>query len=316
MICLHNLMFLSDLDLNVEAQNWCFLRISAEGSHASRQTRFLTGHDLFAVDHLSTMRGCPSRRTQGQGFFLSGSILRHGVCALDVSEILARYRSQFARASASAASHEISLLDLRGSIPSFIRITEVHTDGKTHEVNMLDDLVIEPGAYYLMDRGYLDFARLFKLHVMNAFFVTRVKSNTKFKRRYSHPVDRTIEQCHMRSNGCAAVFLFEQGLSGDVAARRRQKRHWKTPHLFDQQLRSKTRDDRGTLQATLASRIVLQMDQATFAYQSLFRHQRECREDADMDRGRYLCPHRYRQKTPAFASQPVRNSTKPEPHHV
>jgi hypothetical protein len=85
MIHLHKLMFLSGLDLNVEAQNWCFLRISAEGSHASRQTRFLAGHDVFAVDHLSTMRGCPSGRAQGQGFFLSGSILRHGIRSADVS---------------------------------------------------------------------------------------------------------------------------------------------------------------------------------------------------------------------------------------
>ena len=55
---------------------------------------------------------------------------------------------------------------------------------------MLDSLVLEPGAFYLMDRGYLDFARLFVIHEAQAFFVTRAKSNTKFKRRYSHPVDR------------------------------------------------------------------------------------------------------------------------------
>ena len=55
---------------------------------------------------------------------------------------------------------------------------------------MLDDLVLEPGAFYLMDRGYLDFARLFVIHEAKAFFVTRAKSNTQFKRRYSQPVDR------------------------------------------------------------------------------------------------------------------------------
>jgi len=75
---------------------------------------------------------------------------------------------------------------LRGNIPSFIHIT----DGKTHEVNVMDDLVLEPGAFYLMDRGYLDFSRLFVIHEAQAFFVTRAKSNTKFKRRYSRPVDR------------------------------------------------------------------------------------------------------------------------------
>ena len=90
----------------------------------------------------------------------------------------------FRRAKAAIKLH--TLLDLRGSIPSFIRIT----DGKTNEVNVLDDLVIEPGAFYLMDRGYLDFARLFAIHQAQAFFVTRAKSNTQFKRRYSHPVVR------------------------------------------------------------------------------------------------------------------------------
>jgi hypothetical protein len=88
--------------------------------------------------------------------------------------------------SAKAAIKLHTLLDLRGNIPSFIHIT----DGKTHEVNVMDDLVLEPGAFYLMDRGYLDFARLFVIHEAKAFFVTRAKSNTKFKRRYSHPVDR------------------------------------------------------------------------------------------------------------------------------
>ena len=88
--------------------------------------------------------------------------------------------------STKAAIKLHTLLDLRGNIPSFIHIT----DGKTHEVNTLDDLVLEAGAFYLMDRGYLDFARLFVIHEAKAFFVTRAKSNTQFMRRYSHPVDR------------------------------------------------------------------------------------------------------------------------------
>ena len=88
--------------------------------------------------------------------------------------------------STKAAIKLHALLDLRGNIPSFIRIT----DGKTHEVNTLDDLVLEAGAFYLMDRGYLDFARLFVIHQAKAFFVTRAKRNTQFARRYSHPVDR------------------------------------------------------------------------------------------------------------------------------
>jgi Domain of unknown function (DUF4372)/Transposase DDE domain len=79
-----------------------------------------------------------------------------------------------------------TLLDLRGSIPAFIHIS----DGKTHEVNLLDWLRFETGAFYLLDRGYLDFARLFAIHRAQAFFVTRAKVNMKFRRRYSRPVDR------------------------------------------------------------------------------------------------------------------------------
>jgi hypothetical protein len=88
--------------------------------------------------------------------------------------------------STKAAIKLHTLLDLHGNIPSFIHIT----DGKTHEVNILDQLVLETGAFYLMDRGYLDFARLFVIQQANAFFVTRAKRNTQFTRRYSHPVDR------------------------------------------------------------------------------------------------------------------------------
>jgi len=80
-----------------------------------------------------------------------------------------------------------TLLNLRGSIPEFILIS----DGKLHDVNVLDYLVPAPGAYYLMDRGYLDFQRLYEIKICQAFFVTRAKDNFKFKRRYSRPVDRT-----------------------------------------------------------------------------------------------------------------------------
>jgi Transposase DDE domain/Domain of unknown function (DUF4372) len=104
--------------------------------------------------------------------------------------------------SAKAAIKLHTLLDLRGAIPSFIHIT----DGKTHEVNILDALMIEPGAYYLLDRGYLDFGRLFAIHQAQAFFVTRAKSNTKFKRRYSHPVDRATSDILCDQTGVLTVF--------------------------------------------------------------------------------------------------------------
>ena len=80
-----------------------------------------------------------------------------------------------------------TLLDLRGAIPSFIHIS----DGKLHEVNVLDLLLPEPGAFYVMDRAYLDFERLYRLDQAGSFFVTRAKSNFRFKRVYSRPVNRS-----------------------------------------------------------------------------------------------------------------------------
>ena len=89
--------------------------------------------------------------------------------------------------TAKAAIQLHTLLDLRGNIPTFIHIS----DGKVHEVNILDQLLPEPGAFYIRDRGFLDFERLYRFHEAGSFFVTRGKSNLKVQRRYSHPVDRT-----------------------------------------------------------------------------------------------------------------------------
>ena len=80
-----------------------------------------------------------------------------------------------------------TLIDLRGSIPCFVHITE----GKLHDVKALDDLPIEPGAFYMMDRGYIDFARLYKFTRANAFFVTRGKRNMGYTRRGSSKVDKS-----------------------------------------------------------------------------------------------------------------------------
>jgi hypothetical protein len=89
--------------------------------------------------------------------------------------------------SAKAAIKLHTLLDLRGNIPSFIHIS----DGKLHDVNILDQIIPEAGAFYIMDRGYLDFTRLHRLHQAGSFFVTRAKANLRFTRRYSLPTDRT-----------------------------------------------------------------------------------------------------------------------------
>ena len=89
--------------------------------------------------------------------------------------------------STKAAVKMHTLLDLRGAIPAFIHIS----DGKMHDVHVLDMLPIEAGAFYIMDRGYLDFSRLYTMHQCAAFFVTRAKSNMNARRVYSAPVDRT-----------------------------------------------------------------------------------------------------------------------------
>jgi transposase len=81
-----------------------------------------------------------------------------------------------------------TLLDLHGNIPTFIRIT----DGKVHDVNMLDEIVPEAGAFYVMDRGYIDFERLYVFTLSSAFFVVRTKHNVVLQRRYSRPVDKSL----------------------------------------------------------------------------------------------------------------------------
>lgn len=107
----------------------------------------------------------------------------------------------FRQAKAAIKLH--TLLDLRGAIPAFIHIS----DGKMHEVNVLDFLPIEAGAFYIMDRGYLDFARLYKMHQCGAFFVTRAKSNMNARRIYSASVDRATGIVCDQTIGLAGFYI-------------------------------------------------------------------------------------------------------------
>jgi hypothetical protein len=93
--------------------------------------------------------------------------------------------ARFRKHKAAVKMH--TLLDLHGNIPTFIRVT----DGKLHDVNILDDFLPEAGAFYVMDRGYIDFERLFIFTLCSAFFVVRTKENVLLQRRYSHPVDKS-----------------------------------------------------------------------------------------------------------------------------
>ena len=94
--------------------------------------------------------------------------------------------AKFRRHKAAIKLH--TLLRLRGSLPTVVIVTS----GKVHDVNILDELGFEPGAFYIFDRGYLDFARLHRIHRSGAFFVTRAKKNSRLRRRYSHPVDKSM----------------------------------------------------------------------------------------------------------------------------
>ncbi len=108
--------------------------------------------------------------------------------------------AKFRRRKAAVKMH--TLLDLHGNIPTFIRVTS----GDVHDVNLLDEIMPEAGAFYVMDRGYIDFQRLFVFTLSSAFFVVRTKSNVLLQRRYSHPVDKSTG---VRSDQTVILTSFE-----------------------------------------------------------------------------------------------------------
>ncbi len=117
-----------------------------------------------------------------------GVELEQSVYALDTTTIdlcLSLFPwAKFQRRKAAIKLH--TAMDLRGSIPTYIKIT----DAKIYDLCILDELIPEAGSFYIMDRGYLDFARLYTLHLFRAYFVIRARSNLQFRRIYSHPVDK------------------------------------------------------------------------------------------------------------------------------
>src|SRR3989475_11755933 len=133
-----------------------------------------------------------------------GVDLDHSLYALDSTTIdlcLALFPwAKFRQRKGAVKMH--TLLDLHGNIPTFIRIT----DGKVHDVNILDEIMLEAGAFYVMDRGYIDFERLFVFTLCSAFFVVRTKENVLLQRRYSHPVDKTTG---VRSDHTVILTSFE-----------------------------------------------------------------------------------------------------------
>ena len=119
--------------------------------------------------------------------------------------------AKFRRRKAAVKMH--TLLDLHGNIPTFIRVTS----GDVHDVNILDEIMPEAGAFYVMDRAYIDFQRLYVFTLSSAFFVVRTKSNVLIQRRYSHPVDKNTG---VRSDQTVILTSFESASAYPDALRR------------------------------------------------------------------------------------------------
>ena len=188
--------------------------------------------------------------------------------------------AKFRKRKAAVKLH--TLLDLRGNIPTVLFITP----GRVHDVNILDQLVVEPSAFYILDRGYVDFARLYRLHQARGFFVTRAKRNFRF--RDSRFATSGPDQRRVLGSAHPPVRLLQPPeLSRAPAAHPVLRcREGQMARVLDQQLRAARAHHRPALQMPLAGRTVLQMDQAAPTDQGLLRHLRERREDPNLDRHR------------------------------
>jgi hypothetical protein len=200
--------------------------------------------------------------------------------------------------STKAAIKLHTLLDLRGNIPTFLHIS----DGKLHDVNVLDLLLPEPGAFYVMDRGYLDVERLHRLHDAGSFFVTRAKSNLQAQRRYSHPVDRSTGLM------CDQTIVLTGFYSRQDLATPLRRIRFKDPVTGKRLVFLTNNFALSAITITELYRcrwqveLFFQMDQAASSYQRLLRHIRERRQNPNLDRGLGLRARRHRQEAP----QPLR----------
>ena len=205
--------------------------------------------------------------------------------------------AHFRKAKAAVKMH--TLLDLRGNIPTFIHIS----DGKMHEVNVLDILAPEAGSFYIMDRGFTDFARWFTLHQAQAFFVIRGKTNLLFRRIYSRPVDKaTGLRCDQ------TVTLVASKAKKDYPQHLRRIKFHDATHNKDLIFMTNNFDlpaltiaqlyrCRWQVELFFHARIIcfsryilrgcqalVQVDQTASSYQTLLWHLRKCGENANMDR--------------------------------
>lgn len=199
-----------------------------------------------------------------------------------------------------------TLLDLRGNIPTVAIITT----GKVHDVNILDDLRFEAGSIYIMDRGYLDYGRLYAIHQNLGFFVTPAKKNFGGRRLYSRPVDKsTGVQCDQ------TVTLKGFYAKQDYPEKLRRIRYFDSKSnkrlvfLTNNFSLPPAGDDRRTLSQSLAGGAVFQVDQAASPDQGILWHHRKRRQDPDMDRHLRLCSGGDREKDLESGPQSLHNST-------
>ncbi len=179
---------LRDIETCLRAQGAKLYHLGIRGRIArstladANETRDWRIYQDFALSLIQTAR----KLYAGDSFGLE---LKQTVYALDSTTIdlcLALFPwARFRKHKGAVKLH--TLIDLRGNIPTFIHIS----DGKLHDVNVLDQIPFEAGSFYVMDRGYIDFARLYRLHQAQAFYVIRAKSNLQYRRLYSRPVDKT-----------------------------------------------------------------------------------------------------------------------------
>ena len=169
--------------------------------------------------------------------------------------------AQFRTTKAAVKMH--TLLDLRGNIPSFIHIA----DGKLQDVHAIDMLLPEAGAIYVVDRGYVDFARLYVLHQAGAFFVTRAKSNIDAHRVYSAPTDRSTSFICDQTISLDGFYTRHDYPELQSSIRFKDRRFRPDAGLHHQQLLASGRHHLRALQKPLAGGTLLQVDQVSMAEQ-------------------------------------------------
>ena len=242
------------------------------------------------------------------GLDLDGVLYALDASVIDLSLTLFPW-VPFQRSRAAVKLH--TLFDVATAIPVLIDIT----GARGADSHVLDRFVPEPGCFIVMDRGYIDFPRLYRLNQELAFFVVRAKGDLQFRRRYSHPVDRSSG---LRSDQTVVLtgrhtrHTYPASLAPRALLRRRYRYLFRLRH---QQLLCAGPDHRQHLSPSLECRIVLQVDQAASTNQTLPWELLQRCQNSNLDCHRRLRPNRDYQETPRFGPLSLHNSPGFQYHH-